>query len=425
MKLYDVIRKDYKAKGIKDLEKEPVLPEEEPAQPAPPRHRSRFSQVPRWKKLVVIGGALLFIGLLYLIGIYFVHAHITINQRQIPFSLQDTQINLVNQKTAGPGRLAFQAMIVTDSVSRQVFGSAMTTSTAKATGKAVIVNLYSKSSQTVRSGTTLTGANGQKYVTQATVSVPGYTGSGSNKTPGSVSVAITAASVGPASNTTGTTFTVSGWSGANSKLFYGSSAGAITGGQNGAMHTLTENDKQQATITLEAALNEKLARETRAQIPDGWVTFPDLQFTSIDPGSMVLQGSTIQFTASLSGTLVSYLIPRDALEQTIASKAIADHLYPNVSIPDFGSVHVEPVTPLPTSANNIPNDITVSVSGQGTIITNIDKNQLIQAVLGIKRGGFDKALSAMPEIDTASYSLNPFWAPYFPYKPDHITVTIQ
>src|SRR6185312_3708978 len=99
-------------------------------------------------------------------------------------------------------------------------------------------------------------------------------------------------------NTTGTTFTISGWSGANAKLFYASSAGSISGGQNGAMHTLTDSDKQQATATLQAALNEKLSRETRSQIPDGWVTFPGLQFTSIDPSKMVLQGDTIQFNAS-------------------------------------------------------------------------------------------------------------------------------
>jgi hypothetical protein len=423
MKLYDVIRKDYKEKGIKDLEK-PVLPTEEPAgHPTPPRFHDR--QTPPWRKLIVIAGALLFIGFLYLIGIYFVHATVTVTERQIPFSLQDTQVDLANQKTADPGRLSFQAMVVTDSVSRQVFGSAMTTSTTKAAGTAVIVNLYSKSSQTVRSGTTLVGANGEDYVTQSTVTVPGYTGSGTTKTPGSISVEIAAAAVGPAYNTSGTTFTVSGWSGANAKLFYASSAGAITGGQNGAMHTLSDSDKQQTLITLQSALNEKLGRETRAQIPSDLVTFPDLQFTSIDPTSMVLQGDTIQFTATLAGTMVSYLIPRDILEQTIASKAITDHLYPDVSIPDLGGVHVTPVTPLPSNPTNIPNDITVAVSGQGTIITNVDKARVTQAVLGIGRGSFDSALSGIAEIDTASYSLMPFWAPYFPYKADRITVNIK
>lgn len=424
LKLYDVIRKDYKQKGITDLEKEgPVLPEEEPATPRRPIVQQ--PRRPAWRKIAVIGGAALFVGLLYVVGIYFVHANITVTERQIPFSLQNTQIDLANEKTASAGRLSFQAMVVTDSVTRQVFGSAMTTSTVKATGKAVIVNLYSKNSQTIRSGTTLTGTNGQKYLTQSKVVVPGYTGSGASKVPGSISVNITAAAVGPAYNTTGTTFTISGWSGANAKLLYASSAGAITGGQNGAIHTLSDMDKQRVTTTLQAALNEKLSRETRAQIPPALVTFPDLQFTAINANNIVLQGDTIQFTATLTGTMVSYLIPRDTLEQTIANKAVSDHIYSDVTIPALGSIQVEPVTPLPTDPNNIPNDITVSVSGQGTIITNVSSDKVRQSVLGIPRGSFNSALSGISEIDTASYSLLPFWAPYFPYNADRITVKIK
>lgn len=420
MKLYDVIRKDYKEKGIPDLEQEPVIT---PPPREPKVHFSRRGA--SWKKLFVIGGALVFVGLLYLTGIFFVHAKITINQRHIPFSLEDAQIQLANEKSADPGRLSFQAMVVTDSVSRQVFGSAMTTSTTKATGKVVIVNLYSKNSQTLRSGTTLTSTSGQKYVTQSKVVVPGYTGTGTKKSPGSVSVTVTAAAVGPAYNTSGTTFTVSGYSGANAKLLYATSAGAITGGQNGAIHTLSEADKKQVLSTLQAALSEKLSRETRAQIPSNLVTFPELQSTTIDNSSLTLQGSTIQFPASLAGTMVSYLIPRDLLEQTIANKAINDHVYSSVDIPELGNIQVEPVTALPSNPDNTPATITVSISGQGTIITKAPVDSITESLLGIPRHSFDRILSGISEIDSASYSLTPFWAPYFPYKPSRITVQVR
>ncbi len=419
MKLYDVIRKDYKEKGITDPEPAPVYT------PKPKAPKTRSEKQASFRKLFVIGAALLFIGLLYWIGIVFVHAKVVVTQRQISFSLQDAQIDLVNNTTADPGRLSFQTMVVTDSVSREVFGSAMTTSTTKAAGKAVIINQYSKSNETVRSGTTLTATNGEKYITQGTVVVPGYTGTGSTKTPGSISVAITASGVGGAYNSAGTTFTVSGWSGANAKLFYATSAGAITGGQNGVMHTLSDADKQQAITTLQVALTEKLSRETRAQIPDNLVTFPDLQFTSINTNNLVLQGNTIQFPVTMEGTMVSYLIPRDLLEQTIASKALTDQKYPSVDIPDLGNIQIEPVTPLPTDPNNIPSTITVSISGQATIITQVSTDAVTQAVLGISRGSFNAALSGIPEIDTATYSLYPFWAPYFPYKPSRITVEVH
>jgi hypothetical protein len=289
----------------------------------------------------------------------------------------------------------------------------------------VVFNQYSKSAVTIKSGTVFTGANGKKYTVKSTVSVPGYTLNGKVKVAGSASVSLIAADVGPTYNSPGTSFTIAGWSGANAKLVYATSAGAINGGQNGAVHTLTDADRQQAMVTLQGALQEKLARETRSQIPDTLVTFPDLQFTSVDNSSLVLSGDTIQFPATLKGTMVSYLIPRDSLEQAIARKAIADHLYPDVSIPDLGAIQVEPVTLLPADPKNIPDSITISVSGQGTIITKAPVETIKQSLLGGSHEQFKSVISGIPEIDTAQYSLVPFWAPYFPYNADRIKVQVK
>jgi hypothetical protein len=65
------------------------------------------------------------------------------------------------------------------------------------------------------------------------------------------------------------------------------------------------------------------------------------------------------------------------------------------------------------------------VSGQGTIVTNVSSAAVAEALIGIPRGSFNQALSSIAEIDTASYSLMPFWAPYFPYKLGRITVQIK
>jgi hypothetical protein len=245
------------------------------------------------------------------------------------------------------------------------------------------------------------------------------------KTAGSATVAITAAGTGSAFNTPGTTFTIAGWSGANAKLFYATSAGAVSGGQNSAMETLTTADQQQTIAMLSSALNEKLARETRSQIPATLITFPSLQFTTVNTNATVLQGTTAQFTATMQGTMVSYLLPRVQLQQMIASKAISDHLYPNVTIPELSSLQVMPVSPLGADPTALPNDIIVSLSGQGTVITTIPLSAVTQAVIGTARGSFNTALSKISEIDTASYSLRPFWAPYFPYKADRITVQVK
>ncbi|MDB5255256.1 MAG: hypothetical protein JWL92_632, partial [Candidatus Nomurabacteria bacterium] len=74
---------------------------------------------------------------------------------------------------------------------------------------------------------------------------------------------------------------------------------------------------------------------------------------------------------------------------------------------------------------NIPPSITISVSGQGTIITKAPVDTIQQSLLGISHEQFKAVISAVPEIDTAQYSLLPFWAPYFPYQADRIKVQVK
>jgi uncharacterized protein YlzI (FlbEa/FlbD family) len=416
MKLYDVIRKEQLAEGV------PEKSEPEVHRTPHPFHEMHVS----WKRIGIIAAAVAFIAVLYLLGIRFVHAKVVIVERQVPFSLAHTELELVHEKDASAGRLAFQTMVVTTEITREIFGSETIASTTKAKGKAVFFNEYSKTSQTVKSGTTITASNGKKYVTQQTVAVPGYTMNGKIKNPGtSIQVVISAADTGPTYNSEGTSFTVSGWSGTKAKQFYARSAGPISGGEAGARHTVSDADRPQVVATLQAQLIERLKRETRAQIPENLVTFPDMQFVSIDTDSFVLGGDSIKFPAKVKGTMISYLISRDLLETAIAKVTMSDHRYNDVSIPALGDIAVEPVSAIPTSTTNIPDAITVAITGQGTIITKAPLIEVQEALIGISRTNFSQALSDIPEIGSAKYSLIPFWAPLFPRQPKDITVIVQ
>lgn len=417
MKLYDVIRKE-------ELEKGKVMeePSFEPIHSHIPKTPHRFS----WKRVGVIGAAVLFIAFLYLFGMKFVNAKVYIVEREVPFSLAGTELELLHEKDATAGRLAFQTMVVNAEITREVYGSEAVASITKAKGKAVFFNEYSKGSQTVKSGTTITATNGKKYVTQETVSVPGYTMSGTTKKPGtSTQVNIIAADTGPSYNSEGTSFVVNGWTGTRAKQFYARSAGAIKGGEAGARYAVPDAELPEVTATLQAQLTERLKRVSRAQIPDDLVTFPDLQFVSIDTEGFELEGNSIKFPATVKGTMVSYLISRDLLESAIAKVAMSDNRYDSVSIPALGDITIEPVSAIPTNPNSIPESITVSVSGQGTIITKVPTLEVQESLVGIPRTKFSEALSDIPEIGSARYSLMPFWAPLFPRQLKDITVVVE
>jgi hypothetical protein len=417
MKLYDVITTERESKG----RKKPIVEEISEPEFVLPKEPAKFS----WKRLSIVGGSIIFLAVLYIAGMKLVHARVVIHERHIPFSLSDTELELTHEKDASSGRLSFQTMVVSTTVTREVFGSELSASASKAKGQAVIFNEYSKTAQSVKAGTVLTAANGKKYVTNSTVSVPGFTQSGTKKTPGTATVSITASATGPDYNATSASFTVAGWSGAKAKQFYARSAGAITGGDAGMKHALSATEKANALATLQAQLIERLRRESRAQIPDDLVTFPDLQVATIDPDSFVSNGDGVKFGASLKGSMTSYLIPRDLLEQAIASRVSAGAHYPDVNIPALGDITATPVSPLPTDPNSVPESIIISLSGEGTIIAKAPLETIRESLIGVKRGAFDATLAGVSEIDTATYVLYPFWAPYFPADRNKITVELK
>jgi|GEM_PF-1213843 len=423
MKLYDVIRKEQlENKKDTDTVLEIYTPEYSSEVTT---NYTPFDKKPRssWKTILVFGGALLFIGLLYVLGMKFVYARVTVEERHIPFSFDRMQLEMEEEKTAGTGRLSFQVMVVNSEVTRQVYASALAQSNTRSSGNIVLFNEYSTKTITIKKGTTVTATNGKKYTTQAAITIPGYTTVNKLKKAGtSAQVLVTATDVGESYNAEGTSFTVSGY---NSKQVYGRSAGAITGGEAGIAHVLTDEDRESAVLTLQADLAEKLKRETRAAIKEEYVTFPNLQFITIDRDSLTIKGNDIKFPASIKGTMVSYLIHRDMLESAIASKVVSDRVYANVSIPALGDIKVEPISAIPTDATKVPETLTISLSGTGTLITKAPLEKVQQAVLGVSRKSFSAALQSIPEVGEARYTLYPFWAPFFPNLEDRITVVVK
>lgn len=412
MKLYDVIRKEQMENG----DPLPDLPD--PERPVYYPARKRFS----WRTIIVGGGAIVFLVLLYIIGMKVVRAKVVINERRIPFTLSGVEFELVHEEDATAGRLSFQTMIVPTEVSRQVYGSVVQPSTSSAKGAVVFFNEYSTKSQTIKKGTVVTSKEGKKYTTQAQVVVSGYTTKSGKKVPGtSPSVAITASGTGPSYNSSGTTFAVSGWG----KTLYAQSSGSITGGNDGAAHGVAEADKPDVIATLQAQLIERLKRETRAQIPERLVTFPDLQVTTIDSSSLQLSGTSIKFPASIKGSMTTYLIDRDLLETSIANEVLSDHTYADVAIPTLADLTVEPVTALPTDPKSTPESIKVKISGQGTIIAKAPVLQIRESLIGTPKRSFRDILAKVPEVDTAAYHFYPFWAPFFPAKESRITVEVK
>lgn len=419
MKLYDVIQKEYPKKGRALVEED--IPEYEHAHHTPSRRK-------RGKRVFFFAILGLFIVGVYLIGIRLTRARVTIEERVVPFTLESIVLEIPHETESDSSRLSFQTMKVTTEITREIFGSELKEVTGKAKGTVVFFNEYSTTPQTIKMGTKLAGANNKNYQTQATVTVAGYKidPKTKKKTVGSsTEVPIIAIETGSGSNTTGTTFSISSFSGTKRKQLYARSAGALTGGEAGMMHTVSDAEKPQIIETLKTQLSERLRRETRAQIPPQLVVFPDLQFISINTDSMKLTGEGIKFTAKMSGSMTSYLIPRDLLEQAIAKNVLSDSSYSAITIPELQALSVVPVSAIPANPDKTPETISIAISGEGKVITQIPPEKIRSLLVGVHRSSFKELLSSIPEAQSARYTLFPFWAPFFPKTEKYIHVIFK
>lgn len=412
MKLYDVIRKDQQEKVAETLEHEFVLTE--------PVHKKK-------NRIVFLLGTLIVIVGLYILGLHFRRATIFIEERTVPFLLEKTIIELPHETKSDSERLSFQTMTVSTDIKREIFGSELTEVTGKSKGLVVFFNEYSKAAQTIKTGTSLTGSNGKKYITQQSVTIPGYTlDSKKKKIPGtSSSISVIALETGSASNSNGLSFTITSFNGTKKTQLYARSAGALKGGEAGMRHTVSDAERPALMESLKTQLTERLKRETRAQIPQHLVTYPDLQFVSIDADSLKLEGEGVKFTAQIKGTMVSYLISRSLFELAIAKEILSDKQYANVSIPGLASLNVVPESAIPANPETLPDAISIRISGSGTIITKAPITKIQESLLGSKRRSFDSTMGLFPEVSSARFNLFPFWSPFFPKQDKYIKVKIK
>lgn len=422
MKLYDVIVKEkMDRKGViqaGDVEYPKELFKKQESIDIPEK-KKRFS----FKNIGVLGASIGFIAVLYILGMYFVFAKVTIAERHIPFSFDEIVLELDEGKSTDDKRLSFQVMKSEATASKQVYTSNLQQTVTKAEGSIVLFNEYRSSAITIKKGTVITSEKGKKYITQSAVTIPAFTGTGTNKKAGiSQEVKIVASNAGAEYNSEATSFTVAGY---KNDQVYARSAGAIRGGESGVLHVLDSSEKEIAMSDLQANLAERLKREARSSIPADYITYPDMQVMSIDKDSFVYKGANIRFPAKIDGEMVSYIIPRDALENALANRIVSDQTYPDVVIPTLSDLKVTPITALPTDIDKIPENISVAISGSGVIVTKVPIEKVKQALLGIPRKAFSGALNSITEIEEAKYIFYPFWAPFFPSIPDRINIIIK
>lgn len=320
------------------------------------------------------------------------------------------------------GAISYQVMTVSKNGSVPVNASGEKKTETKASGQIFIYNNYSKASQKLIANTRFQTASGLIYRIGSPVVVPGYTVSADGKIiPGSIEVNVTADKAGVDYNIGSSDLTIPGFSGdPRFKTIFGRVATSIDGGFSGMQKIVSVNDLAVAKTQIETKLKDLLASSTLAQLPKGFILYPNSQFTEYK----VLANTTSsdgKVMVNEQGTVHAIIINQDSLIQEIAKRGIVPYNKEPVNMSGLDKLNFT----LGNISGSKPweaKTISFTLSGEVTATWAFDKDALKNDLLGKSPNDLGTVLSKYPQIIKASATTKPFGFFNFPTKSDKIEI---
>lgn len=291
----------------------------------------------------------------------------------------------------------------------------------KATGDVNFSN-SSLSSKSVPAGTQLTSTNGQVFVVDTTVSVPGATfpcGNISCPSQGSASGTVTAAEGGTDYN--GASGNLSGEPDSISASF----SGSTSGGTDKTAKVVSDLDLQKATDTLKQQKTDDIKAALKKQFTNGEVVIDD-SFT-VEYGPFVSapalneEASTGKAKLTSSTTFTITAIAKPDLEiylKDSINKQIGDN--ENQRIYDDGIDKVK------LSAYTKNGDTsTAKILTTGRIGPKIDESAIKDQIKGKKSGEAQSIIGAIEGVDSVQVQYSYFWVTRIPSNLDKISIEFK
>jgi len=356
---------------------------------------------------------------LFALSFLFARAKVAVNPNVKDVVLSESFT--ANKDSNIEGVLPFDLVVISGEENKTLNASEKKDVSESAKGIVIIYNSYNSASQSLDINTRLEASNGKIYKTDKKIVVPGKKSDG---TPGAIEVGIYAEKPGEAYNSSPLDFKILGFkSSPKYEKFYARSKGDILGGLVGNVSVVSEDEKNQALISLKDALKNKLFKKATDQMPNGFVLFKDSTFLSITEENIDLKSSNNNVPISVKGTLYGFLFKEEELTQFVVKKTLLDYDNSPVYIPriqDLSFVLTDNITTYRDVRN-----INFSLSGNIQIVSKINEEKLMIDILGKKRKSFKTIMDQYVNIDSADLSLRPIWKRTIPINEKHVKIIVN
>ncbi len=379
------------------------------------------------RKLQIFGGAVLMIGLILVLGYFFlipklVKVQVSLRRKSSELT-GSTQLRIQAGSDTASGSATVIGALVPLSVSGEI--EIPTTGQKKtgdvATGTVSIFNLSSASKQ-FKSGTALKSGKIVFETSEDVTVASASTGANYEKIPGKASAKVKASSVGEEGNIAkNVELSIGGF---DASAFVARSENPFTGGTSRTVNAVASKDQDSAVASLTTTLKQKITESLTGNLDSGQdgfilsdVTLSGKKFTATvgeETGSLGLSMS-----ASASALVYSRL---DALS---AAAGVLD-----TSIPAGAKLDQSAVTVERTSVKKVSGQAAdVSVTVAGSLTLPIDSAQFASILAGKSLEDARSFLDGQAAVQTYTWSIRPSilsaFIRVFPKDPGAISITVE
>jgi len=326
------------------------------------------------------------------------------------------------------GELGYEVLTLEADAERQVTATGKEEVTEQAQGTITIYNEYSTNSVRLVKNTRFESSDGHIFRITESAVVPGYTGDGSNKTPGTIVAKVFADEAGPEYNVAAGKFTIPGFKGdPEFDAVYGKSSDAFTGGFAGQKYIVDDADLQKTKDVLHEELQAALRSRLESERPAGFVLYESaitFSYSSL-PATESTDGMA---TIKEHGVLQIPIFENSEFAGYLAQNTIAGYENSPISITDPSTLtFTYSTTGSSTTAMKLSdqNEITFDIRGDAELVWTFDHDKLVSDLAGKSKTALPAILSGYPAIERAEATIRPFWKSSFPDKKDDIKLDIM
>jgi hypothetical protein len=285
----------------------------------------------------------------------------------------------------------------------------------KAKGDIIIYNSYTNAPQKIVKNTRLINSKGSVYLTDATVTVPGFATINNQKVPGTIPVSVSALLPGETSNSDPDTLRIIAFKGSTKyDTIIAKNNKSISGGLDGTYYTTATTQIDESVVN--PVLAERLNELVKKQIPENYLYIPGLSIIKLNQNSQIYVKEK-NTELPLTGTIEQIVLEKNSFVDYFESKKVPINRLDNL---DFTLLNGN-ITTREEKEENIR--YSVSVTGTVQKENTVNEQALKEKLVGTYRQSFHEIMNSMSDsIASAELSIRPFWIFTIPKSLNRINI---